>query len=83
MRKRRHKNTRDEVDKTQNNNLLVSWQEENTETLKMKSTKHEIPVWQQDENLRLLKQCSKNRVMKTIKHEVTSTWQQEENTRAP
>lgn len=80
--KKRHKNTKDEVNETQNSSWLVSWQEENTKTLEMKSTKHEILIWQQEENLRLLKQCTKNRVMKTIKHEVTSTWQQEENTRA-
>ncbi len=43
--------------------------------------KHEISTWQQEENLRLLKQCTKNRVMKTIKHEVISTWQQEEDTK--
>jgi hypothetical protein len=47
MTKKRHKNTKDEVDKTQNNSWLVSWQEEDTKALKMKSTKHEILVWQQ------------------------------------
>jgi hypothetical protein len=42
--KRRHKNIKDKVDETQNNSLLVSQQEKDTKTPKMKLTKHDILV---------------------------------------